>query len=74
MKVQFHPAESASLCDPFSRIFPHSCIVLNRGRPLAWSLKETGNSPTIGPLELYSAYARLYNQNLKRLEADASDA
>jgi hypothetical protein len=72
-RLQFRRAENASLCDPFGRVFPRACTVLNVSGPLSWSPNESNKPSTNDPVELYSAYSRLYNQNLKSIEADASD-
>jgi hypothetical protein len=73
-RVQLQHAENTTLCDPFSRIFARACTVLNLSGKLSWSPKENNKSSANDPLQLYSAYSTLYNQNLKSIEADTADA
>ena len=74
-ELRFYSSKNGSFCDPFSRADPRICSPSPTRPPLEWSLKETtpkGSSDDA--FDGYSAYLKLYGQNLKSIEADASDA
>jgi hypothetical protein len=61
-----------AFCDPFFRADARTCVMSKR-TPLQWSLKESP-LPPIHPLDEYLSLVDLFAQNLKALEADATDA
>lgn len=73
--LRFQSLSNGSFCDPFTRTDPRTCSMSPIKSPLQWSLKET--APRTSAAEVfdgYSAYLKLYSQNLKSIEADVSDA
>jgi hypothetical protein len=81
--LEFYPSKNTTFCDPFSRSDPRSCAISKIRGPLRWSLTESNQQkstlesvpkPT-DPIDSYlGAFIELYGQNLKSMEADASDA
>jgi hypothetical protein len=63
---------NASFCDSFFRADRRTCAA-GRRAPLHWSLTES-QLHTSDPLNEYLSFLDLFGQNLKALEADASDA
>ena len=80
--LEFYPLKNVSFCDPFNRFDPRSCSISKIRGPLQWSLTEPiphkatleGARRRANPVDSYFAYLELYSQNLKSIEADASDA
>ena len=78
--LQIHASKNGA-CDPFSRFDPRTCSISIRA-PLHWSLPEPASPTTTlesaaGPEDAfaaYVAYVERYSENLKSIEADASDA
>jgi hypothetical protein len=70
---KFYPARGVSFCNPFSRFDGRSCILSSTRGALDWSLEERDINTLLDPISGYFAYAQLYAQNLKSVEADASD-
>lgn len=70
-----HTRESSDsmLCDPFSRTDPGACNLSKPPAPLRWQA-NIGNNKQYQPADAYVATLQTYSRNLKRLEADASDA
>ena len=80
--IQFLASKDESFCDPFSRFDPRACAPLRAAALLRWSPEAsrsekstfaTLDSPADALAE-YGEYAEIYDRNLRRLEADVSDA
>ena len=70
--LRIHESPNSMLCDPFSRTDPRACNLSKPATPLRWQA-ATGYGGEYGP-DAYMATLQAYSRNLKRLEADASDA
>lgn len=68
--LRIQPSKS-SFCDPFSRFDPRTCSISNTTARLHWSLPDARPQD---PFDDYLSYVKLYGENLKSIEADASDA
>jgi hypothetical protein len=67
-------SKSTSFCDPFSRVDRRACNISKIRDKLQWFPNATPKKTPPEPLEGYFGYLELYGQNLKRVEADVSDA
>jgi hypothetical protein len=68
-----HDSPDSMLCDPFSRTDPRACNLSKPAVPLRWP-PTTDNRSQHESADAYTAALHGYGRNLKRLEADASDA
>lgn len=68
--LQFFSSDKETFCDPFSRVDPRICQLSAIAHPLRWSLPHRPADFLSG----FPEYLELYGQNLKRIEADISDA
>ena len=66
-------SSDSMLCDPFSRTDPRACNLTKPPVPLRWQA-SIGDDKHFEPADTYTATLQTYSRNLKRLEADASDA
>jgi hypothetical protein len=74
-QLQFYPQANASFCEPFSRIDPRTCTSSPAGGSFQWSLPEASpGASTPDAFDRYSAFLKLFGQNLKKVEADVADA
>jgi hypothetical protein len=68
-----HDSPDSILCDPFSRTDPRACNLSKPTIPLRWQ-PAADNGRKHESADAYTAALHAYSRNLKRLEADASDA
>jgi hypothetical protein len=71
--LRIHESPDSTLCDPFSRTNPRACNLSKPVTPLRWK-PTTDNGRQYEPADTYTAILQSYSRNLKRMEADASDA